>query len=201
MFDAVNRDPVHPTNPTLRAVEILPVFPDFTLWPNMYTEVVFDSDPVSTLSQEKIKKMDDDDKQYLRNNAIVRGMRGQQLIAFMVPTHGNRKRTRQEITDEGDDEEYEQVNAFHFDVAKDADLKDNYFFVFTPEAVYYNELATRVKLRKIQSKEEKTQLLEIPRPSSVYVACESIADNTQSERDERFAELLQPASAEESADL
>lgn len=201
MFDAVNRDPVHPTNPTLRAVEILPVFPDFTLWPNMYTEVVFDSDPVTTLAQDRIEQMSEEDKQYFRNNAIVRGIRGQQLIAFMAPTPGNRKRSRQEITEEGDDEDYEQVNAFHFDVAKDADLKDNYFFVFTPEAVYYNELATRVKLRKVQSKEEKAQLLEIPRPSSVHVACEAIAETTQSERDERVAELLQPASTDESADM
>lgn len=189
---------MHPTNPALRPVEILPVFPDFALWPNAYTEVVFDSDPITTLPQERIEAMDEEDKHYLRSNAIVRGIKGQQLVAFIAPT-ATHKRAREELTEE--DEEYEQVNAFHFDVAKDADLKDNYFFVFTPEAVYYNELATRVKLRKVQSKEEKAQLLSIPKPSSVHVACEEMAEETKVERDERFTELLQPASAEEAADM
>ena len=197
-FEAAKRVPVHPTNPALRPVEVLSVFPDFTLWPNAYTEVVFDSDPITTLTHERTERMDEEDKHYLRSNSIVRGIKGQQLVAFIAPT-ATRKRARDELTEE--DEEYEQVNAFHFDVAKDADLKDNYFFVFTPEAVYYNELATRVKLRKVQSKEEKAQLLSIPKPSSVHVACEDMAEETKVERDERFAELLQPASAEEAADM
>jgi RNA polymerase II-associated factor 1 len=197
-FEAAKRIPVHPTNPSLQVVEILSVFPDFDLWPNAYTEVVFDSDPITTLPQERIEAMDDEDKHYLRSNAIVRSIKGQQLVAFITPT-ATHKRTREEITEE--DEEYEQVNAFHFDVAKDADLKDNYFFVFKKDGVYYNELATRVKLRKVQSKEEKLRLLSIPKPSSVHVACEEMADETKVERDERFTELLHPASAEEAADM
>jgi len=197
-FEAAKRVPVHPTNPALRVTEILPVFPDFDLWPNAYTEVVFDSDPITTLPHERTEAMDEEDKQYLRSNAIVRGIKGQQLVAFITPT-ATRKRERHELTEE--DEEYEQVNAFHFDVAKDADLKDNFFFVFKKDGVYYNELATRVKLRKVQSKEEKAQLLSIPKPSSVHVACEEMAEETKAERDERFTELLQPASAEESADM
>lgn len=197
-FEAAKRIPVHPTNPSLHAVEILPVFPDFDLWPNAYTEVVFDSDPITTLSRERSQAMDAEDKQYTRSNSIVRGIKGQQLVAFIVPS-ATHKRTREELTEE--DEEYEQVNAFHFDVAKDADLKDNYFFVFKKDGVYYNELATRVKLRKVQSKEEKAQLLSIPKPSSVHVACEEITDETKLERDERFTELMQPASADDAADM
>jgi RNA polymerase II-associated factor 1 len=195
-FEAVKRTPTHPTNPTARPVEILPIFPDFTLWPNAYTEVVFDSDPLNTLTATRLEGMDAEERDYLRNHAVVRGIPNtHQLVAFITPK--NNKRPREEPLPE---EEFEQVHAFHFDVAKDADLKDNYFFVFTPDAVYYNELATRVKLRKVQSKEEKEQLLSIPRPSSVSVVSNEMTEETQAERAERLSEMLQPASLMDAAD-
>jgi hypothetical protein len=68
--------------------------------------VVFDSDPITTLPHERTEAMDEEDKQYLRSNAIVRGIKGQQLVAFITPT-ATRKRERHELTEE--DEEYEQV--------------------------------------------------------------------------------------------
>lgn len=193
-FTSATIPPIHPTNPALTAVEVLPIFPDFTLWPNAYTEVVFDADPLNTLLPARLEEMDAEERDYLRNRAVVRGIQNaNQLVAFITP-----KRKREE---EYEEEEYEQLHAFHFDVAKDADLKDNFFFVFTPDAVYFNELATRVKLRKVQSKEEKEQLLSIPRPESVTVVQEEMTEETKSERDERLAEMLQPASIDESADV
>lgn len=194
-FEAAKLPPTHPTNPNARPVEILPIFPDFTLWPNTYTEVVFDADPLNMLPTTRLDTMDTEERDYLRNHAVVRGIpNAGQLVAYITPTH---KRSREEDTTE---EEYEQIHAFHFDVAKDADLKDNYFFVFTPDAVYYNELSTRVKLRKVQSKEEKEQLLAVPRPSNVFVVNEEMSEDTQAQRSERLSEMLQPASLEASAD-
>jgi hypothetical protein len=35
----------HPTKPELKAVESIPVFPDFNIWGNAYTLVTFDVDP------------------------------------------------------------------------------------------------------------------------------------------------------------
>ena len=46
----------HPTNPDLTATEMFPVFPDFEFWPNSYSLVSFDADPVST-GFEKIEKV------------------------------------------------------------------------------------------------------------------------------------------------
>jgi RNA polymerase II-associated factor 1 len=37
----------HPTNPSLTAAEIFPVFPDFEHWPNQYCLASFDMDPLS----------------------------------------------------------------------------------------------------------------------------------------------------------
>lgn len=35
----------HPTKPDLKAVESIPVYPDFSIWGNAYTLVTFDVDP------------------------------------------------------------------------------------------------------------------------------------------------------------
>lgn len=35
----------HPTKPDLKAVESIPVYPDFSIWGNSYTLVTFDVDP------------------------------------------------------------------------------------------------------------------------------------------------------------
>lgn len=35
-FDAAKRTPVHPQNPKLTVKEVLPLYPDFELWPNTY---------------------------------------------------------------------------------------------------------------------------------------------------------------------
>lgn len=37
----------HPTNPSITAQEIFPVFPDFEFWPNQYTLASYDMDPMS----------------------------------------------------------------------------------------------------------------------------------------------------------
>jgi hypothetical protein len=37
----------HPAKRSLKAVEIIPVFPDFVMWPNKYDLVTFDGDPLS----------------------------------------------------------------------------------------------------------------------------------------------------------
>lgn len=46
-FEAAKKPPVHPTNPNLTAVAVLPLLPNEDLWGNQYTEVVFDFPPVT----------------------------------------------------------------------------------------------------------------------------------------------------------
>jgi hypothetical protein len=36
----------HRTKPHLKATNVIPIFPDFFLWPNVYTQVHFDADPI-----------------------------------------------------------------------------------------------------------------------------------------------------------
>lgn len=51
-FTEATKEPVHPTNPTLKARRILPIVPDAFVWGNKYRQVVFDELP------EKPKRQD-----------------------------------------------------------------------------------------------------------------------------------------------
>eukprot|EP00933_Yihiella_yeosuensis_P005721 TRINITY_DN110290_c0_g1_i1.p1 TRINITY_DN110290_c0_g1~~TRINITY_DN110290_c0_g1_i1.p1 ORF type:complete len:472 (+),score=110.34 TRINITY_DN110290_c0_g1_i1:60-1418(+) len=44
-FEEAAKDPVHPTNPNLKAKRILPIVPDTVLWGNEYVQIVFDEMP------------------------------------------------------------------------------------------------------------------------------------------------------------
>ena len=53
----------HPTNPNLKAEEMLPVFPDFENWPNRYRLAVYDSDPIRHSSfKDKVSVCDGESK-------------------------------------------------------------------------------------------------------------------------------------------
>jgi len=44
-FDAAEEEPVHPTNPKLKARRIMPIVPDAMVWANSYRQIVFDELP------------------------------------------------------------------------------------------------------------------------------------------------------------
>jgi len=46
-FEACREEPKHPTNPSLKPIEVRPVFPDWDLWQNSLVQFTFDSDPLS----------------------------------------------------------------------------------------------------------------------------------------------------------
>jgi RNA polymerase II-associated factor 1 len=45
----------HPTKPNVKAAEIIPVFPDFENWPNVYALSSFDEDPTNKTSNKVAK--------------------------------------------------------------------------------------------------------------------------------------------------
>ncbi|KAJ3355241.1 RNA polymerase-associated factor [Entophlyctis luteolus] len=78
----------HPTNPSLTATELLPVFPDYERWPHAYFSLVFDADPVAKgvdATGASLGADDDDDgyddpEQYSRRGKILRE---KALLKFM----------------------------------------------------------------------------------------------------------------------
>mmetsp|Transcript_87101 Transcript_87101/g.154123 ORF Transcript_87101/g.154123 Transcript_87101/m.154123 type:complete len:443 (-) Transcript_87101:43-1371(-) len=54
-FDAASETPVHPTDPTIKPVKIMPIVPDAVLWANRYMQVHFDEAPPNhTASQHDV---------------------------------------------------------------------------------------------------------------------------------------------------
>jgi len=56
-FEDIKSTPIHPTNPHLKPVSILPFFPDLQLWGNSYTEISFSAHPIiEGDAEEKTRK-------------------------------------------------------------------------------------------------------------------------------------------------
>jgi len=63
-FERAKQIPRHPTDPTLKPVDIIPIVPDILLWGNHYSHIVFDSDPMLVEGDEDIKKDQETRMQY-----------------------------------------------------------------------------------------------------------------------------------------
>lgn len=145
----------HYSKPNVTAVETYSLFPDFTNWKYPCAQVIFDSDPAE--SGKNIPAQMEEMSQ-----AMIRGVMdesGEQFVAYFLPTEDTLLKRRTDITNEvlyDDDEEYEYKMAreYNWNVKSKASkgYEENYFLVFRPEGVYYNELETRVRLNKRRQK-------------------------------------------------
>lgn len=96
------------------------------------------------------------------SQAMIRGVMdetGEQFVAYFLPTSETlTKRARdasQSIDyDDNDEYDYKMARQYHWNVKSKASkgYEENYFIVFRDNAVYYNELETRVRLTKRRPK-------------------------------------------------
>ncbi|KAH9380249.1 hypothetical protein HPB48_018207 [Haemaphysalis longicornis] len=136
----------HYSKPNVRAVEVLPLFPDSELWKYPFAQVMFDSDPAPITQIEEMSQ------------AMIRGVMdesGEQFVAYFLPTEDTikkRKRDVEEGVDYMDEDEYEyrMAREYNWNVKNKASkgYEENYFFVLREDGVFYNELETRVRLTK-----------------------------------------------------
>lgn len=93
---------------------------------------------------------------------MIRGVMdesGEQFVAYFLPTEETLDKRRRDVAADvtyEDDEEYEYKMAreYNWNVKSKASkgYEENYFLVFRPDGVYYNELETRVRLNKRRQK-------------------------------------------------
>lgn len=105
-----------------------------------YTQVVVEKERLKNEEQEQQKK-----------NAIIKAYvsdTGTKFFAYLVP----KKRKRDEEENPFEEEEYQWVREFSYDVKKGHDYPDCYFFKFADGSVHYNEIGTRVNLFKLKNK-------------------------------------------------
>eukprot|EP00117_Sycon_ciliatum_P015658 scpid87147/ scgid15415/ RNA polymerase II-associated factor 1 homolog len=139
----------HHSKPNVTAKEILPVFPDFQLWQHPFAQVSFDNDPSPSgkTTTEEVESM---------AQAMLRGMvdeSGNQFVAYFLPSTETKKRRREEGDDfpTGSLHEYEMQREYNWKIRTKSThaSEEIYFFTMRPgEGVFYNELATRVRLSK-----------------------------------------------------
>lgn len=156
----------HHSKKGVTAVEVLPVFPDFHFWKMPFAQVSFDAEPVQKVTVDGKVTEDREGCENIMKEAMIRGVEdasGEQFVAYFLPTEETlekRKRDAENGVDFDPDQEYEykQTRDYTWAVKNKSNrgYDQNYFFVTREEAVYYNELETRVKLTKRRNKGGQT---------------------------------------------
>ncbi|KAG0366638.1 RNA polymerase II-associated [Gamsiella multidivaricata] len=127
----------HPTNPDLKAVESLPVFPDFDIWGNAYTLVTFDVDP--EMSNDRPVQLQEEGSSHQNraqrsSNALIKPMHDandpETWLGYYLPDTetakeiNRRKRTRAQLAASGlnldeDEDEDEKSKEMAFSLQRD----------------------------------------------------------------------------------
>jgi len=131
------------------------IFPDYELWRHPCAQVIFDDDPAPKNHTVAIQNE-------AMSNALIKGLvdkNGEQFVAYFLPTEDTiKKRNR----DNDNDTEYDADDEYDFKLAREytwnikskvnSGYEENYYFIMKEDAVYYNELETRVRLSKRRTK-------------------------------------------------
>jgi RNA polymerase II-associated factor 1 len=96
------------------------------------------------------------------SQAMIRGVMdetGEQFVAYFLPTSETLTKRARDASqsvdyDDNDEYDYKMARQYHWNVKSKASkgYEENYFIVFRDDAVYYNELETRVRLTKRRPK-------------------------------------------------
>jgi len=155
----------HPTDPSLRAEEVLPVGPDFDCWPNEYVQMQFDVDPgleregESKISRQRVSQ------------ALVKGYKGsreqgeQPHFAYLLP---------KEDGEAGEELALDWVREYAYDVKREAE-DAAFFFAVLPDRVVYNEVSSKISLTR------KTFRDVGARPSAVTVRRRALDEAEEAE--------------------
>eukprot|EP01117_Protostelium_nocturnum_P003629 TRINITY_DN14912_c0_g1_i1.p1 TRINITY_DN14912_c0_g1~~TRINITY_DN14912_c0_g1_i1.p1 ORF type:complete len:365 (-),score=167.69 TRINITY_DN14912_c0_g1_i1:47-1141(-) len=180
-FECMKEEPVHPTNPSLKAVEVLPILPDFERWSNAYSQVVFDSNPVDRSSH---KEWQEDEFVYARSEAVIKGFQheNRSVVAYLVP----KKRKREE--NEGETEvEYEWIREYSYDVKSGRDFQDTFVFAVEKDRIIYDEISSRVTLLKY--KDANRRFIQ---PSRIVSVQREMNEEELKSREDRLKSLTDP---------
>ncbi|EFA79101.1 RNA polymerase II-associated factor 1 [Heterostelium album PN500] len=200
-FDAINNTNfVHPTNPSLKPVSILPVFPDFDLWANDYTETVFDADPLElppdNMRGEKFHEYIQE-QAYIRSKGIIKGITDK-FVYYIAPknrvedkNNNNNNNNSSSLDDDLEDDQhpYKMYKVFTSDIFQAQE--ENYFMVIKDDGVYYNRLPTKVNLKRVKSRDDK--ILEkktIGRPEFVTYESREMTRQEIDQKEESISNLI-----------
>lgn len=183
----------HPKKKGVRAIEELPLLPDFDNWIHPFALVVFDGDPIP-----RGEKTDGD---VLLSQALIRGMmdeKGEQFVTYYLPTKETLEARARDAQNEKPFDpdytyEYTSVRDYNWLVRNKSTKgfeQDNYLFSFRSDGVYYDELETKVTLTR-----RKTIRARAQQKSILYLRHRPYDDNELSIQRDRLNRLLHPYDA------
>ncbi|KAI2806150.1 RNA polymerase-associated factor [Blomia tropicalis] len=179
----------HPVKSELKPVDILPLFPDFDCWKYPFASIQFDSTPMVT------------DKE--SSQAMIRGMideTDQQFVGYFLPNNETLRKLSNENPEEGVEYEYLLNNEFNWNfknIQSETKKGEHYFFIWRNDSIYYNELATRVRLTKRRLVRKKGPLLT----SKLIVKHRPMNEQELNIQKERLAELEPPVGTTETDEV
>lgn len=186
----------HHPKKDITPVSVHPIFPDFDSWKYPFAQVTFDAEPVGY--GDRTKSMQESAEEM--SQAMIRGVMdesGEQFVAYFLPTQETltkRKRDAENKVEYEHEEEYEYKMAreYNWNVKNKTSkgYEENYFFLLKDDAVFYNELETRVRLTKRRSK------LGSASNSRLIVKHRALNDQEFKTQDLRLTQLM-PAPEEE----
>ncbi|KAG0344129.1 hypothetical protein BG004_004716 [Podila humilis] len=171
----------HPTNPNMKAVESIPIYPDFAIWGNAYTLVTFDVDPEMSNDrpmQAQEQGTSKSTKAQRSSNALIKPMHDandpETWLGYYLPDMetakeiNNKKRKRalnastgldynQEDEDEDKEMSFSLQRDYTYTTMPCAALSQLTFtFRNVPEskqtAAFYNPMQSKLMLRKKRAK-------------------------------------------------
>ena len=172
-FAAARKTPVHDKRPDdVRAVEVIPVLPDFERWSGSYLRFVYDEDPARDVAS--VADLDDAGKAAALERAIVKPYSlpsadggKEKFVALMLPKDPSAAAM------EGEAEPYEWIREYQYRIVEERDRAAGlgnmcFFFDEKEGTARYVELNTKLALSK-RSKHAKVTRDAEWRPSEITV--------------------------------
>lgn len=190
-FEAAQQVPVHPSNPALEPVEVLPVFPDELLEGRIYVLALFDNDPSADLT--RLQKAGEEERQQLLQSSHLKSFARQRadgktdkFVAYLVPQKLRQVAQQADagggVPAEALQTDYEWVREYDQQVKYDA--KDQTFlFRFAADHVGYHDLNTKLLLRKRKRQQFEGEAEDFVPPEKVVLRLPGNADLEEVEED------------------
>lgn len=163
----------HPTNPNLRLESSIPLYPNSQLWENLYSLVIFDSDPTNRK----------DSIEY----SILSQMKQKKFVSYLLPKNYK----------DSDLEEYEFIREYDMSIShseKKGQTEKSFFVTFDGEEAYYNHISAKIQMNKAKSKmmdedeDVKPQTIIEP-PKKILVQRRKLTQEEEDNRKEKLEEL------------
>ena len=198
----------HPTNPNLKAVEMVPIFPDFEYWPNEYHLVHYEDDIIQAIGtqqepiQEKLLKVQDALLKPFQMNQF--GTITDQMALYTPTTEclGKLQLKRQRIEEYGEEEDIDDEEVYDYELQRVMEPIVNppnfpfFLDVRTDDGgAFYSRLEKKISMRKKRAskyvdedltREDKERL----RPDRLLVKLRSHNEAEQDIRQSRLNALI-----------